>query len=251
MLRASPTVTDIFDLRNLICAPDDAASRHKPTTCVLQYCAKVTWESGSRTLLVVASPGAPKSRGQQTQARLLAAAVDVFESNGYHSTRVDDIVKAACTSHGTFYLYFANKEALFLTLMTTVSEEFRDLARSLPAIDLTTSNAAPLRDWIEQFGDLYKRRAPIVRVWTEIEIAGNDIAAQGEALLTNFVVALAEQILGMWPIPPSDATLTASIIMAMIERSYYYRLARAVPADDEALLDALASATFAILTAPR
>ena len=41
--------------------------------------------------------------------QLLDAGVEVYASKGYFAARVDDIVKLARTSHGTFYLYFANK----------------------------------------------------------------------------------------------------------------------------------------------
>ncbi len=44
--------------------------------------------------------------------RLLDAGMHVFAERGYHAARVDDIVRAARTSHGTVSLYFANKEAL-------------------------------------------------------------------------------------------------------------------------------------------
>src|SRR6476660_6495819 len=57
-----------------------------------------------------------RARGQQTRRRLLDAGVDVFATRGYHTARVDDIVKVAKTSHGTFYLYFSNKEDLFRAL---------------------------------------------------------------------------------------------------------------------------------------
>ena len=54
--------------------------------------------------------------------KLRDAALTVFEKRGYHAARVDDIVKVAKTSHGTFYLYFANKEDLFRTLVARVAE---------------------------------------------------------------------------------------------------------------------------------
>src|SRR6185503_19557856 len=57
-----------------------------------------------------------RARGQRTQARLLEAGARVFAERGYHAARVDDVVKAARTSHGTFYLYFSNKEDLFRAL---------------------------------------------------------------------------------------------------------------------------------------
>ena len=49
--------------------------------------------------------------------RLLRAAVDVFGERGYHAARVSDIVGRAGVAQGTFYLYFENKEAIFLRLV--------------------------------------------------------------------------------------------------------------------------------------
>ncbi len=53
-----------------------------------------------------------RAQGRKTMSRLLDAGMRVFAERGVHAARVDDIVRAARTSHGTFYLYFPNKEAL-------------------------------------------------------------------------------------------------------------------------------------------
>ena len=63
--------------------------------------------------------------------KLLDAGVEVFAARGYHAARVDDVVKLAHTSHGTFYLYFANKEDLFRALMAEVAGQMQTLAEDL------------------------------------------------------------------------------------------------------------------------
>jgi AcrR family transcriptional regulator len=50
--------------------------------------------------------------------KLLDAAMVAFDKRGYYATRVNDVVDIAKTSHGTFYLYFSNKEALLRALVT-------------------------------------------------------------------------------------------------------------------------------------
>src|SRR3954462_11474318 len=72
-----------------------------------------------------------RARGRNTKRRLLDAGETVLASKGYHATRVDDVVKVAQTSHGTFYLYFANKEELFRALAAEVAEEMQALAEAL------------------------------------------------------------------------------------------------------------------------
>src|SRR5262245_43081549 len=76
-----------------------------------------------------------RARGQRTMTRLLEAGTRVFAERGYHAARVDDVVKAARTSHGTFYLYFSSKEDLFRAIAETVAAEMLDLARELPPLD--------------------------------------------------------------------------------------------------------------------
>lgn len=59
------------------------------------------------------------------RGELLEAARRVFERDGYHSATVSAIVQAAGLSQGAFYLYFADKKAVFAALQ----EEMATLLR--------------------------------------------------------------------------------------------------------------------------
>src|SRR5439155_18564211 len=95
-----------------------------------------------------------RAQGKKTMRKLLDAAMDVFDRRGYHAARVDDIVKVARTSHGTFYLYFANKEDLFRALATDVAEEMTALAESLGPVGPDRSGYEELRGWMSRFSVL-------------------------------------------------------------------------------------------------
>src|SRR5438309_51888 len=101
-----------------------------------------------------------RARGRNTMRRLLDAGVVVFEKRGYQAARVDDIVKEANTSHGTFYLYFASKEDLFRSLAVDVAAEMTALAASLGPVGPDTDGYAELRDWLDRFSHLYERYQP-------------------------------------------------------------------------------------------
>src|ERR1700678_1078985 len=58
-----------------------------------------------------------RAQGRETVRKLLDAGMIEFEERGFGGVRVDDVVKRAGISHGTFYLYFANKEDLFKALL--------------------------------------------------------------------------------------------------------------------------------------
>jgi len=45
--------------------------------------------------------------------QILSEAREVFAKQGYHASKVDDIVAAAGVARGTFYLYFQDKRAIF------------------------------------------------------------------------------------------------------------------------------------------
>ena len=77
--------------------------------------------------------------------RLLDAGMRVFADRGFHAARVDDIVRVARTSHGTFYLYFTNKEDLLRALATECGLEMSGLADTLGPVALDAEGYAELR----------------------------------------------------------------------------------------------------------
>src|SRR5208282_2540139 len=75
-----------------------------------------------------------RSQGRRTMRKLLDAAMIAFDKRGYHATRVNDVVELAKTSHGTFYLYFSNKEDLLRALVTEAAGEAQTLYDALSAL---------------------------------------------------------------------------------------------------------------------
>ena len=127
-----------------------------------------------------------RARGRDTKRRLLDAGATVLAAKGYHATRVDDVVKLAETSHGTFYLYFPNKEELFRALAAEVAEEMQALAEALEPLGPGATGRLRLQQWIRQFAELYRRHGPVIRAWTEAEIGGSEFGRLGTDLLTQF-----------------------------------------------------------------
>ncbi len=64
-------------------------------------------------------------RGRRTRRRILDAAEQVFGRDGFHGASIVDITRAAGVAQGTFYLYFPNKEALFVELVRTMGHDMR------------------------------------------------------------------------------------------------------------------------------
>ena len=180
-----------------------------------------------------------RARGQRTLERLLEAGATVFATRGYHAARVDDVVKAAKTSHGTFYLYFSSKEDLFRALAVDVAETMLQLARELP--DLTPGNGdtyGALRDWLTSFDALYAQHGAVIRTWTEAEIVESEMGKVGGDLVAQFSRELATRLL--IAAPDVDAETAALAFVAMIERSNYYVESRQLRVDREQMVATLA-----------
>src|SRR6478672_6733328 len=68
------------------------------------------------------------------RASLLDAARQIFAVKGVEAARVSEIVARAGVAQGTFYLYFASKTSLVLTLTDEVYADIRaEVARALAA----------------------------------------------------------------------------------------------------------------------
>lgn len=55
-----------------------------------------------------------------TRRQILDAACGVFEDRGYRAASVGAITEQARTAHGTFYLYFSNKDDVFCQVIESV-----------------------------------------------------------------------------------------------------------------------------------
>jgi AcrR family transcriptional regulator len=201
----------------------------------------------------IGRPGTPaqgrelRARGQRTMQRLLDAGIDVFAKRGYHAARVDDIVKAAKTSHGTFYLYFANKEDLFQALVADVAQELAGLNDSLGPIGADADGVAELRAWLGRFADLYDHYGPVIRTWTEAEIDSSEAGRLGTDVLGELATTLADRARPGKGVNPQLAALA---VVAMVERSNYFVVSGQVAANRDELLDTLAGVVHRALFNP-
>jgi AcrR family transcriptional regulator len=173
--------------------------------------------------------------------KLLEGAIAVFDERGYHAARVDDIVKVAQTSHGTFYLYFSSKEDLFQALVADVTEEMRKLAASLPPIKASQAGYDELRSWLARFYDLYEHYNPVIRAWTEANSQNTDMARMGARVLRRFTNQLVRRVREIEPSPVSDPETAALAMVSMVERTTFYAVVGLFPVKRDALLDNLAS----------
>jgi len=111
-------------------------------------------------------PTAPRSqKGARTRVRLLQAAKEVFEEDGFLEARISDIAERAGLSHGSFYHYFDSKEEVFREVAESVEEQ---LSAPLGGVILDESSHAPpqerIREALRLHLESYRREAKIIGV---------------------------------------------------------------------------------------
>src|SRR5262249_33489269 len=170
------------------------------------------------------------AQGRQTVRRLLEAGLVEFDERGFQGVRVDDVVRRAKTSHGTFYLYFANKDDLFRTLLRDALKDMESITDEFPVVTSNEGGRAALRRWINSFTDTYAAHATVIRILSQAEIVGEQVYGDGLRLLFRLSEAIAQ---GMTVAtgaqradqpaenPAQHAELTALACLMMLERINY------------------------------
>ena len=171
--------------------------------------------------------------------RLLDAGLRVFAHRGYHAARVDDIVRAARTSHGTFYLYFTNKEDLLRALAVDCAHELTDLADTIGSITPDATGRVELRAFLERFLATYRRYGPVIRAWMEDQVGDREVDRLGVKAFTAIGDQLGRRMReAEVPIAENEAAAVGAL-MAMLERVCYGVASRRIVEDDDMLLDTM------------
>jgi AcrR family transcriptional regulator len=155
-----------------------------------------------------------RPRGEKTRRLLLDAGATVLPMRGYHDTRVDDIVEAAGVSHGSFYRYFDNKDALFRVLAADAARRMVELVTTFPEDD----DAEARRRWLETWFRSYRENGGVISAWQEIDYDDSEVA--------SFSIRIALVVLDRLSRIISrrgfgDSTVDAIGLLAVIERVPY------------------------------
>jgi AcrR family transcriptional regulator len=166
-------------------------------------------------------PSAPRSRkGERTRGRLLLAAKQVFEEDGFLDARISDIAERAEMSYGSFYHYFESKEQIF-----------REVAEAQEAL-LTAPIAAGDNEPLTPYGRIhranrsylerYRKEAKIMGVIEEVSRYDAEVNAARMARQKHFADR-SERAIRQWQLDGSvdtrvDPAIAATALGSMVAR---------------------------------
>src|SRR2546421_3551512 len=133
-----------------------------------------------------------RAQGRQTVRRLLEAGLAEFDERGVQAVRVDDIVRRARTSHGTFYLYFANKDDFFKALLRDALHDMGVITDAFPVVTRNDAGRAALRQWVHTFCETYAAHAAVIRILSQADLVGEEVWGDGLQLLFRLAEAITQ-----------------------------------------------------------
>ncbi|MBM9618684.1 ScbR family autoregulator-binding transcription factor [Streptomyces zhihengii] len=99
-----------------------------------------------------------QERAERTLRRIITAAAEQFEQNGYRGTSLDDITRAAGVSKGAFYFHFASKDQVAMAVLGLAQGLFED------AVADSCEGGSPLQSLIDlshELSELVRLEPPV------------------------------------------------------------------------------------------
>ena len=166
------------------------------------------------------TPGSRK--GVQTRARLIEAAREVFERDGFLNARISDITAAANLSQGSFYHYFESKEQVFREI---AEAQERLLTEPGPATAGPRAELSP-REVIgranRRYFERYRDAAKLMGVIEQVSRYDDHVSAARFATMKHFAARAERSIRRLQRDGLADATLdpqiAADALGAMVAR---------------------------------
>jgi AcrR family transcriptional regulator len=187
-------------------------------------------------------------RGRRRRARLLAAAREVFERDGFLDARVTDISAAAGAAHGSFYTYFGSKADVFRALVAATMDE---LYASLGGGG-STSGGDPRRhtspaDAVaridranRRFVAMYRQNTALMALFEQVTTFDPEVRALRQAARERMVGRVRHSIESLQADGLVDAGLdaeySAHALVAMVNGLVHYWLVLGSDFDEERLV---------------
>ena len=152
----------------------------------------------------------------ERRAQLLQAAQEVFVSNGYHATSMDDIAERAGVSKPVLYQHFTSKLELYLALLDGRASELVDRIRE--AMDRSEDNKERVNEAMRAYFDFVDSQGEAFRLVFESDQRNDPAVAERVLRMeTECVAALADTIMADTQVDKARAELLATGLVGAAE----------------------------------
>lgn len=155
-------------------------------------------------------------KGVLTRARLIEAAKEVFEDEGFLDARISDITERAGLSYGAFYHYFDSKEEVFREVAVKVDER---LSAPMDSVILASSDLSPeqrIRDSLSVHLASYRAEARIMGVIEQVSRYDDEVAAVRFARHQEYNKRIGDSIKELQQHGLADSELHPQLVAAIL-----------------------------------
>ncbi|MEV4113451.1 TetR/AcrR family transcriptional regulator [Nonomuraea sp. NPDC049695] len=158
----------------------------------------------------------------EVRRRLLRAAIEIIQRDGWPALRIEDLARQAGLSVGTFYLYFEGKDDLFVSLVVTFTEHLQARLREAYA------DPQPLARALDIYLDFVAQTEPGFLHFLEagnVQTTAGSLATWAIEQHANDLRPVLEQAMHRGELRQDDPQLTAHAIITLIQNTAAFWLA--------------------------
>lgn len=104
------------------------------------------------------------SSGEKSKQLLQEKAIELFSSNGYHDTKISDIVKSANLTQPTFYLYFESKDSIYNDLIHQFENDFENMIEEQKDLYVKTSDYDFIKSFLVNLFEYYAAKGKLTKI---------------------------------------------------------------------------------------
>ena len=155
-----------------------------------------------------------------TRQRLLSAAEELFQRDGYSGTTVGSIAGAANVSRATFYLHFTDKSDVLMTLMRANLAETPDYWHEVDTA-LVSGDRGALRASLRNTLNWYEQHADLLRPVREAMAANQHLAQRTDGNFAGFADEMSGYLARVPPGERARAHLRLQLLMIQLDQLAY------------------------------
>jgi TetR/AcrR family transcriptional regulator, fatty acid metabolism regulator protein len=167
-------------------------------------------------------------KGELRKNQILDGAKKLIARNGYYGTHVEDILREVKIGKGTFYLYFKNKEDLFISILERFLDEWEEVVLAVTTEPGQRDLQTYFQAVITRSLHFFKRNEHLCNIYLRIgpgisEIFEPYIERFEQRMLKYVIDELKKGVHAGFFRKDLDIEITANIIVgAHLRLAYYY-----------------------------
>jgi AcrR family transcriptional regulator len=197
--------------------------------------------NGPEPALAIERKRSPQERELRARERLVEAAREVFERDGFHAARIVDVANTAGVGIGTFYRHFESKGAMFRAVISNAFDEIY-----VGGATRTAENADPVKA-IElankRFLEQYREEAPIHSLLEQlapVDEECRDLYLSGRARAVDRIAHSLQELQAEGLASPDlNAKVAAGALVAMVNNSAHLWFTMGEAYDEDVALDTI------------